>query len=229
MIFSPLRAPLSSFIALIILCGCGFFFAQCSDDESPLPALQSELLMVRTDGAGRVATLHTDEGEHLLLSNNIQGLRRDTTYRVLATFRKDGTTLGSATTTQHVWVQQLLPIPTAPPLQLKSEEIKRDPVVLLALWHKGDYLNLRFAIPRSVRGQHTIGWALQGVAQYPDGHRRLQLLLYHNAHGDRNDYTEEAYLSCPLRSFSQWLTPGRDSIALSINTPNGTVTQVRPY
>ena len=57
----------------------------------------------------------------------------------------------------------------------------------------------------------------------------FRLQLYHNAHDDRNDYYEDAYLSCPLQPFAQWLTAGRDSIVLDVNTYQGQHTAVFPF
>ena len=99
----------------------------------------------------------------------------------------------------------------------------------MSLWKSKTFLNLRFGIPKSFHGQHTIGWAYRGIIQQTDGHRLLRLQLYHNAYADRNDYYEDAYLSCPLQSFSQWLTAGRDSIVLEVNTYQGRYTKVFPY
>ena len=103
------------------------------------------------------------------------------------------------------------------------------PIQLLSLWKTPNYINLRFGIPKSFKGNHIIGWSFRGISSTHNGHRKLHLQLYHDAHADRNDYFEETYLSCPIQSFSQWLTPRVDSIALNINTVKGQYQAVFPY
>jgi hypothetical protein len=222
MIFSSLKPIFSRFI-LFILWGVGsLLLVQCGKDEDLLPALRTDLLLVRTDAQGRVMQLITDEGEILFPSQPIGGGRTDTTYRVLAVYHRHEASA-------QVEVRHLVQIPTAPPVQLDEKQQQDAPIQLLSLWKSKTFLNLRFGIPKSFHGQHTIGWAYRGIIQQPDGHRLLHLQLYHNAYADRNDYYEDAYLSCPLQSFSQWLTAGRDSIALEVNTYQGRYTKVFPY
>lgn len=221
--FFPSTKPFFSRFFLLILWGVGsLLLVQCDKDDAPLPALRSDLLLARTDAQGRVAQLITDEGEILLPTHSIRGVHSDTTYRVLAVYHR-------LEASKQVEVRQMVQIPTAPPVQLDEKQLQDAPIQLLSLWKSKTFLNLRFGIPRSFHGQHTIGWALRGVTQRADGHRLLRLQLYHNEHADRNDYYEEAYLSCPLQPFSQWLTAGRDSIVLVVNTYQGRYTAVFPY
>ncbi len=222
MIFSSLKPIFSRFV-LLILWGVGsLLLVQCGKDEDSLPALRTDLLLVRTDAQGRVMQLITDEGEILFPSQSISSGRIDTTYRVLAVYRR-------LDASAQVEVRHMVQIPTAPPVQLEEKQLQDAPIQLLSLWKSKNFLNLRFGIPKSIHGQHTIGWAYRGITQQADGYRLLRLQLYHNAHADRNDYYEEAYLSCPLQSFSRWLTVGRDSIVLEVNTYQGRYTKVFPY
>ena len=205
--------------AISFLWGVGsLLLVQCGKDEDLLPALRTDLLLVRTDAQGRVMQLITDEGESLQPVHSIRGSRSDTTYRVLAVYHR----LEAST---QVEVRQLVRIPTAPPVVMDEQQQQDAPIQLLSLWKSKTFLNLRFGIPKSFHGQHTIGWAYRGIIQQTDGHRLLRLQLYHNAYADY----EDAYLSCPLQSFSQWLTAGRDSIVLEINTYQGRYTKVFPY
>ena len=88
MIFSSLKPFFSRFI-LLILWGVGsLLLVQCDKDEDLLPALRTDLLLVRTDAQGRVMQLITDEGEILFPSQPISGGRTDTTYRVLAVYHR---------------------------------------------------------------------------------------------------------------------------------------------
>lgn len=222
MLFPSLK-PFFSHFVLLILCGVGsLLLVQCGKDEVPLPALRSDLLLARTNAQGVVTQLITDEGESLQPVHSIRGSRSDTTYRVLAVYHR----LEAST---QVEVRQLVRIPTAPPVVMDEQQLQTAPIQLLSLWKSKTFLNLRFGIPKSFRGQHTIGWAFRGVTQHADGHRLLRLQLYHNAHDDRNDYYEDAYLSCPLQPFAQWLTAGRDSIVLDVNTYQGHHTAVFPF
>ena len=60
---------------------------QCNKDEAPLESYRSELLMVHTTSHGDIDKLLTDEGQVLLPTNALRGVRPDTAYRALATFR----------------------------------------------------------------------------------------------------------------------------------------------
>lgn len=216
-----LPSLLQLLLCLSVVCSSALL-VQCADDEQPLPALRTELMMARTDAQGIVTALLTDAGKSLQPTQPLRGWRADTTYRVMATYE-------SIAASSQVAVRQLLQIPTAAPLVLQSGEMRTDAIRLLALWKSSTFVNLRFGIPKSYDGKHTVGWIFRSISQQPDGHRLLRLQLYHDAHNDRSDYDEEAYLSCQLNGFAQQLTAGRDSIVLSINTTQGHFTRTFPY
>lgn len=218
----PLKPLFTRLLLLILWAMGGLLLAQCAKEEPPLEPLRSDLMMVRTDARAVITDLVTDEGKRLSVTNQLRGVRADTTYRVLATYRP-------IESSSQVWVRHVVRIPTANPVQLKEQELRDAPVQLLSLWKSKTFLNLRFGIPKSFHGEHTIGWAFRGLLQQADGHRKLQLQLYHNAHADRQDYSQEAYLSCPLEPFSQWLLAGRDSIVVQLNTLKGVHTQTFAY
>ncbi len=127
MIFSSLKPIFSRFI-LFILWGVGsLLLVQCGKDEDLLPALRTDLLLVRTDAQGRVMQLITDEGEILFPSQPIGGGRTDTTYRVLAVYHRHEASA-------QVEVRHLVQIPTAPPVQLDEKQQQDAPIQLLSLW-----------------------------------------------------------------------------------------------
>lgn len=209
-------------VLLLSVVSSSVLLVQCADDEQPLPALRTDLMMARTNSQGIVTVLLTDDGKTLQPTQALRGWRADTTYRVMAVYE-------DLAASSQVAVRQLLQIPTAAPIVLRDGELQNDPVRLFALWKSGNFINLRFGIPKSYDGKHTIGWVFRGISQQTAGHRLLRLQLFHNAHGDRSDYDEEAYLSCPLQGFAQQLTTGRDSIVLEINTTQGQFTRTFPY
>ena len=222
MLSSTLKHLFIRLLLLILWSGGMLLLTQCNKDEAPLESYRSELLMVHTTSHGDIDKLLTDEGQVLHPTNILQGVRPDTTYRALATFRY-------VTDSKRVELRQVVLIPTALPIRIKEEAMRTAPIQLLSLWKTPNYINLRFGIPKSFKGNHIIGWSFRGISSTHNGHRKLHLQLYHDDHADRSDYFEETYLSCPIQQFSQWLVPGVDSIALNINTVKGQYQAVFPY
>ena len=127
MLSSTLKHLFIRLILLILWSGGMLLLTQCNKDEAPLESYRSELLMVHTTSHGDIDKLLTDEGQVLHPNNTLQGVRPDTTYRALATFRfiTDG---------KRIELRQVVLIPTALPIRSKEEAMRTAPIQLLSLW-----------------------------------------------------------------------------------------------
>ena len=139
---STLKHLFIRLILLILWSGGMLLLTQCNKDEAPLESYRSELLMVHTTSHGDIDKLLTDKGQVLLPTNSLRGVRPDTTYRALATFRY-------VTDSKRVELRQVVLIPTALPISIKEEAMRTAPIQLLSLWKTPNYINLRFGIPKT--------------------------------------------------------------------------------
>lgn len=187
----------------------------CSaDDTAPLPAYVQGLADLVTDGSGHAATLTTDDGHTLTLTQGINGLHPDTAYRVVAAY------VPSADGTQ-ARLASYSPILSLPVRAYRPGFLKTEPLGLTACWRGATHLNLHLAVKGTPGKTHYFGFALTEVLDNADGSRTLCATLYHNADGDPAYVTRDTYLSLPLSSVSKLLQKGRDSIRLSVNTLSG--------
>lgn len=91
----------------------------------------------------------------------------------------------------------------------------------VAGWRGGRYLNLRLDLPGSFGAKHSLAFAQRPPVAWPDGRRTAVVWLYHDAHGDRNDYFQDTYLNLALSSYIESSRERFDSIALFVNTLHG--------
>lgn len=181
-------------------------------DEAPLAAIRYELGEMRTNAQGKPILVRLDNGQFVQPEQTLPPLQTDSTYRILVGYYP------TADGTVKSW--QLSPIlAPLPSPHLSAENVA--PVHLLALWRSPRYINLRVGIARSHSGQHSMGFIDQGTTTHPDGRRTLALQLYHHAHGDRKDYTQEYYFSCPIHQLNTRLRSGIDSLSFSVLTDEG--------
>lgn len=184
----------------------------CSDDEEPLPDYLQELADLRTDSRGYAAALTSDDGTVRTVSNKVGGLKADSTYRVLALFTRSA---------EKAWLTSFTPILVPAPSPYANQTTHTDPLTLVAAWRGQRYINLRLRLKGTTRGTHYFGFRTGETIRNESGVRTLGIRLLHDQHADPPHYSREVFLSLPLASLSRQLTPGLDTIALSINTFDG--------
>ena len=197
---------------LLPFCLLLLLISGCSDDEQPLPNYQEELADLPTDGAGRAAMLVMDNGETLPLDSPINGLKADTTYRILSLLVRNK---------MSVHLADFASILSLPVKRYKQENPPTDAVCLVSCWQTGRYINLHLQIMGTTTGVHYFGVQHKGVSEGADGSRILQARLIHQRNKDPQHYSRETYLSVPLTPLRQELTAGRDSFWLAIPCADG--------
>ncbi|MFC2487837.1 MAG: NigD-like C-terminal domain-containing protein [Alloprevotella sp.] len=206
-----------SLLAGFVLVSVGLFFHSCSDaeDGAVLPPARFDLGEVATGAKGQVSEIRFDNGQTLAPANTLPRLRPDTLYRMLVGYQ--------ITTDTKAAVHQWMPVLTIHARHFSAEEMRTDPVKVISVWQTSRYINLRIAVPRTAAKKHYFSFQTAAFQQPTDEQkpRRLVLHLYHDAAGDRPDYWEEMYLSCPIYGYTHKLRTGLDSITMVVSTPSG--------
>lgn len=192
----------------------------CSDDETTLPSYVEGLADLTTNAAGRATSLVTDEGETLALSNEVSGLRPDTTYRILAAYLP-----GEGSAALNSYARILAP----EVMKYKDEYVTTDPLSVTSCWRGASYINLRLNITGSATGTHYFGFHETEFRRNADGSATMCVVLIHDQNDDPLYYSRETYLSLPLQPLSSLLTTGRDSVRLSVKTFDGEYVRTFAY
>lgn len=216
-----MRRALTVIFAALALGFAATWCTACSDDEAPARAYRQDLAELLTDASGFITRLVLDDGDTLALINaGSRGpLVPDTAYRVAALYEL------------HPAGAELLSysaVFSPRPVVLTGNLPECDPLSLDALWRGGRYVN--FLISFRAGGEtHSVAFGDAGITDRPDGSRLLNLELYHSRGTDPAYYKQQVYLSCPLAGYADLLTPGRDSVAVSVLTDEGRVERRLPF
>jgi hypothetical protein len=195
-------------LLLAALTACG------GDDDYVYPNVVTNFVDLHTSSQGVAESLTTDEGHTWLIQprEGLGGLTPDSTYRMVTMYEPldDKDNYVQLYTVQKV-------IAPYPRWYGDFKDIATDPVELTAIWRRGNYLNL--TVKAQVKDQaHSYHFVHQGIlTDGQDGHRTLQLLLYHNRNNDTEAFSRTVYLSVPLSVYADSLQTG-DSIRFSLNT-----------
>lgn len=207
--------------ALLVLTLCAFGLSACSGEDDVALSYRQDLSEILTDADGIVRYLVRDDGDTLAITNGAlrAPMTADTAYRVRALYVLDD---GGAE------VYTLTQVFSPNPVQMSEGAMRRDPLQLEALWRGGAYVN--FLVTYKSGGvTHAAAFVDRGIAACSDGSRLLRLELYHDSNDDPDYYTQQLYMSCPLYRYAGQLTPGRDSIEVTLTTYDGTAVHRLPY
>jgi hypothetical protein len=202
-------------MAVCLMALLGAFLPACgdSDDDYVYPSVLTNFVDLRTDGEGVASTLLTDEGRVLTIHprEGLGGLTPDSTYRMVTMYEP----LDEGNEVQLYTAQKAI----APyPRPLKDfKQVVTDPVELTSIWRGGNYLNV--IVKAQVKNvAHAYHFIQQGITRHEDdGHRTLELMLYHDRNSDTEAFSRTVYLSVPLSVYADSLQAG-DSIRFSLNT-----------
>ncbi|MBR1498510.1 MAG: hypothetical protein IJ615_02630 [Bacteroidaceae bacterium] len=194
--FGGVRGGLLLLLLLLFSCKGG-------DEGSDLyPNVVTEFAMIRTDDAGTMRELTTDDERTYTISNPLEGYEKNVTYRAVCGYVPDGQTA----TLYHATGAYLLRDSTL----LASEP---DAIKVTSVWQSGRYINMQLA-PLTQGGRQYWGYRIDSLRS-----RTTHLSLHHRQNGDPLSYTLTVYASLPVDSLQQ--IPAGDSIALHIKTFNG--------
>lgn len=190
----------------------------CSSDgeDYTYPSLLSEFADVSTNADGRFDYLLTDEGRRLEIVNSaeieVEGATPDTVYRTLSRYElTDGGI--------RLYSLQAIPLLYPKSQDAFPEGVKTDPLTLQSLWRGGNYLNMIVQV-KAQNGKHVFYVVEDSLTTSSAGGRTLFLRLCHDAGDDVQAYTQKAYFSIPLSSYTSSLSSG-DVIVMDIPAETG--------
>lgn len=194
----------------------------CQDEDTTWEAYEQQLCELRTDSQGQPYEMTLDDGTMTKTSIKSNSLSADTTYRAIAIFTKDG---------ENYTIHGLQAVVSPMPQSTTLPTVGRDAVKTLACWRSKRYVNLRFAMERSVEHTHVLGFAYEGVRKNSDEMqtKTLKLRLLHDSNDDRKDYREEVIASCPTYIYDSVFRSGTDSVQMAIPTEDGKDIFIFPF
>lgn len=199
--------------ALCLLATTVLLCTACSDDEKPLPNIQTMLADMTPDANGQVSELTLDDGGVKTLAKPLKGLKADSTYRIWAVYEVQTPTCVS--------LIGCTPVLTAAPKVYAADKVHTDAVNVVSCWQGASYINLHIGIKGTNTGKHYFGFNRGELTDNGNGTRTLHITLLHDQHGAPAYYTTEMYLSMPLKSLAGMLRPSTDSVSVSVNTFRG--------
>lgn len=199
--------------ALCLLATTVLLCTACSDDEKPLPNIQTMLADMTPDANGQVSELTLDDGGVKTLAKPLKGLKADSTYRIWAVYEVQTPTCVS--------LIGCTPVLAAAPKVYAADKVHTDAVNVVSCWQGASYINLHIGIKGTNTGKHYFGFNRGELTDNGNGTRTLHITLLHDQHGDPAYYTTEMYLSMPLKPLVGMLRPSTDSVSVSVNTFRG--------
>lgn len=188
--------------ATITLVACGL------DEKEPIETMTSGFMTATTDHKGYITTIKDDFGKTYRITEKSEVIRPDTTLRVV-------TSIAIADDGDARILQLVSPMSfKAPEDSIISDTLRvRDPLKVSSTYIGGGYLNIVLAI--KVKKEDTNHMILYTHMDTP---ARTAFTIYHNAYGDSEVYTKNAYLSIPLSSYG---LHKNDTVSISYNSPDG--------
>lgn len=184
--------------------------SSCTKEEQPVKPMTAGFVNCHTDSEGYVSVLSDDMGNTYMVGEKGERMRPDTTYRMVCsyTFQESGS----------VTIDQMVPTycgviggernyEAPEEKDFHYKELMNDPADIELAYPGSGFLNIRLGI--KVGGRKSFH-EIQVVHVRDRG--KVRFRVYHNASGDEEGYTLNAYLSVPLTGYS--LSRG-DSIYLS--------------
>lgn len=199
--------------ALCLLATTILLGTACSDDENPLPNIQTMLADMTPDANGQVGELTLDDGGVKTLAKPLKGLKADSTYRIWAVYEVQTPTCVS--------LIGCTPVLAAAPKVYAADKVHTDALSVVSCWQGASYINLHIGIKGTNTGKHYFGFNRGELTDNGNGTRTLHITLLHDQHGDPAYYTTEMYLSMPLKPLAGMLRSSTDSVSVSVNTFRG--------
>lgn len=187
----------------------------CNEEDYHYPDVVTNLVELETDGSSNIHLIRTDDGAIYFPDKIIafKDATPDSLYRVNCTYQPLDESGGKATLYNVKGV--LSPFPKEP--SYFKDGIKTDPLKITSIWNSGGYINLHLGV-MTKGGKHKYHFLNLGKSKNSMGKSTQLIQLFHSQEKDPEAYTQEIFLSCPLRKLD--LHSG-DSIIFSINTYEG--------
>lgn len=196
-------------ILMIAALTCAFaLFAACDDEKKPIETMTSGFMTGYTDSEGFITLLKDDFGNEYTISEKKDTLIPDTAIRVVTSIALDNS--GTARI-----LQTLYPISyKAPEDSTINDTLKvKDPVKFYTAYIGGGYLNITLGIKVQKEGtKHLLAYT------HLNASNAAAFTFYHNAFGDGELYTKNAYISIPLSFYG---LQKNDTVSVSFNSYSG--------
>lgn len=188
---------------ILLFAVCLFSCCKGGDDGSDIyPSIQTEFATVRTDAAGTMTELTTDDERTYVISNPQKGYDKDAMYRVVCGFVPDG---------QYVTLYQLTGAYLLHDSTMLAHE--PDPIKVTSVWKSGRYINMHLS-PLTQGGTQYWGYRIDGASG-----GTTHITLHHRQNGDPLSYTATVYASLLLDELET--IPAGSDIVLHIQTFQG--------
>jgi hypothetical protein len=173
------------------------------DDASDFyPNILTEFAMIRTDDAGTMIELTTDNEQTYTITNPQEGYDKNANYRAVCGYVADG----HKATLYHATGAYMLRDST----QLAYDS---EPVKVTSVWQSGRYINLHLS-PLTQGGTQYWGYRIDETSG-----NTTHISLHHKQNGDPLSYTTTVYASFCIDEFES--IPAGNLIALHIKTFDG--------
>ena len=186
----------------------------CAERNEPYPSLVTEFADIRTDAAGNLTEMTTDNGTCYSITNtNIQPHRPDTTYRAIVGFIPNPDPYSPQAQIYTLHGAQLLADSTA--------ILRHDPTGVESMWHEGRHINMQLTA-KTQGGRHTWGYTIDFVEEggkKERAHAHYHLSLHHNQGDDPTSYSQTYYCSILTTQLPQY--ENTDTITVSVHTFQG--------
>lgn len=208
---------------VISITGCvfaGYFLTGCSEDTS-YPSVTTSFVDAITDGKGVIASIRTDNGNVYEPDSRTQTNSADSTIRCLCTYeimQQDMPGNGTTTAYPAIHVYSLRHVFSENPKKRSAfSALPQDPVKVTSVWKGGNYINMYLGILTTNVATHSFAFCEDSITVSRTGKTSVFLSLLHlRPEHDPESYTEKAYISMPIHSYSDM-----DTIVFHINSYEG--------
>jgi len=192
--------------------------AACKEETYVYPSVITEFIDLQTDATGTITHLIADDGEHYAVQprEGLDGLHADTLYRTVSVYQILNEQTDGNEPEAILYSSRTVISPYPVKAAAWKDSIYTDPVDIQSIWRSGDYLNLILEVRRKDQ-THAFYFIEDSISADASDIRTLNLQLFHNSNNDYEAFTEQAYLSVPLRRYRDTLHTG-DKIRFRLNT-----------
>lgn len=203
----------SSYILLFPL--LSFLLGGCSKDNYTYPSVITELADLHTDSNGKISLLINDNNQEWQLVTSIQETYpADTVFRTLSMYEPLETT--DKNNKARLYSSKTIFSSSPIPLKDMGMSLKRDAVDIERIWLTPNYLNMVLWVQVKDHA-HQYNFVFEECSVNADNSRTFTFSLHHDRKGDSEAFTEQVYMSLPLKAYQDSLQKG-DRIIFRLNT-----------
>lgn len=188
---------------LLFLIVCLVSSCKKSDEASDFyPSIVTEFATIRTDAAGTMTEIITDDNRTYSLTNPQKGYKKNFMYRAVCGYVPDGQTAHLYNATEAHVLRDSTELAYEP-----------DAIKVTSVWLSGQYINMHLS-PLTQGGKQYWGYRIDGTSG-----NTTHITLHHRQNDDPLSYTQTVYASIALDNLAS--IPAGDFITLHIKTFKG--------